>query len=65
MDGSFRRHGQSLYGEYLLEVHRAEDAVPYLERALQAPPRPGRALADEGRRLEVRELMEKAKARAD
>ena len=49
------------FAEYLVETKHPEDAVPYLERALQAPPRPGRPLADEGRRKEARELMEKAK----
>ncbi|RZI61047.1 MAG: hypothetical protein EOP37_09375 [Rubrivivax sp.] len=49
------------FAEYLVETKHPEDAVPYLERALQAPPRPGRPLADEGRRREARELMEKAK----
>lgn len=51
------------FGEYLVETRHAEDAVAYLERALQAPPRPGRELADQGRREEVRALLEKAKAR--
>ena len=50
------------YGEYLVETHKAEDAVPYLEKALQAPPRPGRALADQGRREEARALLQKATA---
>lgn len=50
------------YGEYLVETKHAQDAVPYLERALQAPPRPGRQVADTGRREEARELLAKAKA---
>ncbi|WP_341890778.1 tetratricopeptide repeat protein [Variovorax sp. YR752] len=50
------------YGEYLLETGNAAEAVTYLERALQAPPRPGRQVADTGRREEVRVLLEKAKA---
>lgn len=50
------------YGEYLLETGNAAEAVTYLDRALQAPPRPGRQVADTGRREEVRVLLEKAKA---
>jgi tetratricopeptide (TPR) repeat protein len=50
------------YGEYLLETGRPAEAVAYLERALQAPARPGRQVADTGRREEVRALLEKAKA---
>jgi tetratricopeptide (TPR) repeat protein len=49
------------YGEYLAETHQAEDAVPYLERALQAPARPGRQVADTGRREEARALLAKLK----
>ncbi|KLN53209.1 tetratricopeptide repeat protein [Variovorax paradoxus] len=51
------------YGEYLVEVRQPDQAVAYLERALQAPPRPGRQVADSGRRDEARLLLEKAKAR--
>ncbi len=50
------------YGEYLVETKQADEAVPYLERALQAPPRPGRQIADTGRREEVRALLAKLKA---
>ena len=50
------------YGEYLLETHHPEEAVAYLERALAAPPRPGRPVADAGRRDEARALLAKAKA---
>lgn len=50
------------YGEYLLETGHAAEAVSYLERALQAPARPGRQVADTGRREEARALLEKAKA---
>ena len=42
------------YGEFLVETDHADEAVTYLERALQAPPRPGRQIADTGRREEVR-----------
>ncbi len=51
------------YAEYLVETRQPDQAVAYLERAMQAPPRPGRQLADAGRREEARALMEKIKAR--
>ncbi len=50
------------YGELLSETHHADEALPYLERALQAPSRPGRQISDAGRRDEVRALMAKIKA---
>lgn len=49
------------YGEYLLETRKPDEAVAYLEKALQAPPRPGRQLADQGRREEAKALLEKTK----
>jgi tetratricopeptide (TPR) repeat protein len=52
------------YGEFLLEQKRPADAMVYLERALQAPARPGRQIADAGRRDEVMALMERAKSQA-
>jgi len=51
------------YGEYLVEAKRPEDALPYLERALQAPARPGRQIADAGRREEARALLDRIKAK--
>ncbi|RZL92741.1 MAG: hypothetical protein EOP82_09295 [Variovorax sp.] len=51
------------YGEYLLEAKQPDQAMTYLERAMQAPARPGRQVADAGRREEARSLLEKAKAR--
>jgi tetratricopeptide (TPR) repeat protein len=51
------------YGEYLVETKQPQQAVVYLERALQAPPRPGRQVADTGRREEARELLEKARTK--
>jgi tetratricopeptide (TPR) repeat protein len=50
------------YAEYLVETKHADEAMPYLEKALQAPPRPGRQIADSGRREEVRALMAKVKS---
>ena len=51
------------YGEFLAETGRPDEAVAYLERALQAPARPGRQIADAGRREESRALLAKLKAR--
>jgi len=50
------------YAEYLVETKKADEAVPYLEKALNAPPRPGRQIADAGRREEVRALLAKFKS---
>lgn len=47
------------YGEYLIENDRVAEGRQYLERALAAPPRPGRELADQGRRQEIRALLDK------
>ncbi len=49
------------YGEYLFETKQPELAAVHLERVLQAPPRPGRQVADSGRRQEARELLAKIK----
>jgi tetratricopeptide (TPR) repeat protein len=51
------------YAEYLIETKQPAEAQAYLERALQAPARPGRQIADTGRREEVRVLLEKTRAR--
>jgi tetratricopeptide (TPR) repeat protein len=50
------------YGEYLVETKQVEQATTYLERALQAPPRPGRQIADTGRREEIRALLAKIRS---
>lgn len=49
------------YGEFLIENNRVPEGITYLERGLQAPPRPGRAVADAGRREEIRALLVKTK----
>ncbi|MBY0468141.1 MAG: hypothetical protein K2Q07_04090 [Burkholderiaceae bacterium] len=51
------------YGELLVETDHRDEALSYLERALQAPPRLGRQISDAGRRDEVRALMARIKAR--
>ena len=47
------------YGDFLYRSGDYQGAQQALLRALQAPRREGRALADEGRRREVNELLEK------
>lgn len=50
------------YADYLVYRNRKAEAMPYLEKALKAPPRPGRELADEGRRGEIQALMAKIRS---
>lgn len=47
------------YGEYLAERDRIREARSHLEAALKAPARPGRDLADSGRRQEIQMLLDK------
>ena len=53
------------YGEYLVEQHRVAEGRSHLERALAAPPRPGRELADAGRRREVQALLHTIESETD
>jgi tetratricopeptide (TPR) repeat protein len=53
------------YGEFLFEDGRYADAIVYLNKALAAPPRPNRELADKGRRGEIEALLAKAKQKAN
>jgi tetratricopeptide (TPR) repeat protein len=50
------------YGEFLVETKKEPEAVAYLERAMAAPPRPGRQVADAGRKEEARALLARIKA---
>jgi tetratricopeptide (TPR) repeat protein len=50
-------------GDYLYRQRDFDGARKALERALKAPSRPDRPLADEGRRREIQELMAKLPAR--
>ncbi|MEZ0223113.1 MAG: hypothetical protein ACAH83_01045 [Alphaproteobacteria bacterium] len=52
------------YGDYLVQQKKYSDAVPVLEKALKAPDRPGREVADEGRRAEIRALLETARGKS-
>lgn len=47
------------YGEYLIDRDRPLEARRELEAALKAPSRPGRELADSGRRQEIKALLDK------
>lgn len=50
------------YGEFFIEEGDYEKAMEALNKALQAPARPGREIADAGRRQEAQALLEKAKS---
>lgn len=47
------------YGEYLLDAENYAEARVHLDKALKAPARPGRELADSGRRQEIQALIVK------
>lgn len=49
------------YGDYLLDQKEYKQAVAAFEKALKAPPRPGRESADVGRKSEIEAAMTKAK----
>jgi tetratricopeptide (TPR) repeat protein len=49
------------YGEFLYDEGEYAKALQHLETALKAPPRPGREIADEGRRQEILALIAKTK----
>lgn len=51
------------YGDFLLGEKRYGEATKVLEKALAAPPRPGREVADAGRRQEAQALLDKARAK--
>ena len=51
------------YGDYLYRKGEYAEAARVLHKALQAPPRLGRKLADEGRRGEIDQLLEKIAAK--
>jgi len=47
------------YGDYLAAKGKKQEAMTYLEKALKAAPRPGREVADAGRRNEIQALQQK------
>jgi tetratricopeptide (TPR) repeat protein len=48
------------YADFLLEEDEIAKAIEYFNKALNAPPRPGREDADEGRRADIAEGLKKA-----
>ncbi|MBB5206527.1 tetratricopeptide repeat protein [Chiayiivirga flava] len=50
------------YGDYLLEEEDYKGALAAFEKALAAPPRPGRELADSGRRAEIAKKIEQTRS---
>lgn len=47
------------YGEFMFRSGNLDTAEQFLRKALEASPRPGRKLADDGRRKEINALLEK------
>jgi tetratricopeptide (TPR) repeat protein len=50
------------YGDFLLDQGRYAEARDYLNKALAAPARSDRPLADKGRRAEIRKVLDKVRA---
>ncbi|PTS83125.1 hypothetical protein DBR00_15835 [Pseudomonas sp. HMWF032] len=50
------------YGDYLARAKRFDEAKAALEKALQAPPRPDRQSADDGRKQDIQTLLNKVNA---
>ena len=51
------------YGDFLFRQGDYAGAVKALERAMAAPPRPGRAVADQGRKDDAAVLLAQARAK--
>ncbi|MCP5145627.1 MAG: hypothetical protein H6978_12540 [Gammaproteobacteria bacterium] len=51
------------FGDFLLQQGEYDAAIMALEKALKAPDRPDRALADQGRRAEIRGALDRARNR--
>ena len=52
------------YGDYLFRTGSYAEAEQALRKALQAPAREGRQLADDGRRKEITELLERVREKS-
>lgn len=50
------------YGDFLIEQGKFTEAEKVLQKALQAPDRPDRPLADQGRRKEINEALARVQA---
>jgi len=55
------RDANYFYGDYLLQTGRGREAMPFLEKALKAPVRPGHERADNGRMADIQEALDKAR----
>jgi tetratricopeptide (TPR) repeat protein len=53
------------YGDFLLDQGDYDEAISYLQKALQAPARPGREVADQGRKQEIEQALAKAKEKKE
>ncbi|MNE57831.1 hypothetical protein D3C80_1528200 [compost metagenome] len=53
------------WADHLYRQNRYEEATAALHKAMQAPARPGRALADQGRRGEIDALLKAIKDKQD
>jgi len=51
------------YGDFMLEEGKPDEAMRYLEKAMNAPPRPNRPLADSGRKQEIAAKLAEARAK--
>jgi Tfp pilus assembly protein PilF len=51
------------YGDFLFVEGEYKQAAKVLKKALDAPARPGRALADEGRKEEARQKLKEVEAK--
>ncbi len=51
------------YGDFLINKKRYADAIPILEKALAAPDRPDRPIADAGRRDEIKNALSIARSK--
>ena len=50
------------YGDFLRDQGRYQEAITYLTKAINAPPRPQRELADQGRREEAQHVLARVEA---
>ena len=51
------------YGDYLISRKKYKEAIPVLERALNAEDRPNRPLADKGRKEEIKSALSLARSK--
>jgi tetratricopeptide (TPR) repeat protein len=49
------------YGDFLIDQNQNEEAIKVLQKALHAPQRPDRPIADQGRREEIKQAISRAK----